>query len=172
MSECIIEGCLNASAARGWCSMHYQRWLRHGDPAHAKPRVARCSEEGCERKHYGRGMCHMHYTRARKNLMPVCTVDGCTTPQLLLNKGLCPKHLNRLQRHGDVNTVLRKRGVTCEVPGCNKPHNAHGLCNAHYVFCKRKGVGISPDSIRELEVGAALETLERYGMVDNLRQVG
>lgn len=27
---CSIEGCEKASAKRGWCSMHYQRWRVHG----------------------------------------------------------------------------------------------------------------------------------------------
>ena len=29
---CIIDGCDNATAARGWCWKHYGRWRRHGDP--------------------------------------------------------------------------------------------------------------------------------------------
>ena len=29
---CSIEGCSNVHEARGWCSSHYRRWKRHGDP--------------------------------------------------------------------------------------------------------------------------------------------
>lgn len=29
---CSIDGCKNASRKRGWCSMHYRRWFRHGNP--------------------------------------------------------------------------------------------------------------------------------------------
>lgn len=29
---CSIHGCGNQSVARGWCSKHYQRWQRNGDP--------------------------------------------------------------------------------------------------------------------------------------------
>jgi hypothetical protein len=29
---CSIDGCQNPSFTRGWCSKHYSRWQRHGDP--------------------------------------------------------------------------------------------------------------------------------------------
>lgn len=32
MRVCSIEGCLRRHEARGWCSLHYDRWRRHGDP--------------------------------------------------------------------------------------------------------------------------------------------
>lgn len=29
---CVVAGCTKGAKARGWCSMHYERWRRHGDP--------------------------------------------------------------------------------------------------------------------------------------------
>lgn len=29
---CQVEGCLNTYLCKGYCSMHYQRWVKHGDP--------------------------------------------------------------------------------------------------------------------------------------------
>jgi len=29
---CLVESCERLSVHRGWCRMHYTRWLRHGDP--------------------------------------------------------------------------------------------------------------------------------------------
>ena len=33
---CGIEGCKRQGKKRGWCAMHYERWLRHGDPSFRK----------------------------------------------------------------------------------------------------------------------------------------
>lgn len=30
--RCTVEGCDRPMRARGWCTRHYQRWQRHGDP--------------------------------------------------------------------------------------------------------------------------------------------
>lgn len=38
---CSIEGCGKGVAKRGWCSPHYQRWRRTGDP---RPRVHRTAK--------------------------------------------------------------------------------------------------------------------------------
>jgi hypothetical protein len=29
---CTIEGCAKPRKARGWCTMHYKRWVAHGNP--------------------------------------------------------------------------------------------------------------------------------------------
>lgn len=31
-TTCSIPGCGKARKSRGWCSMHYSRWIHHGDP--------------------------------------------------------------------------------------------------------------------------------------------
>lgn len=30
--KCVVDGCQKTLIARGWCSGHYQKWRRHGDP--------------------------------------------------------------------------------------------------------------------------------------------
>lgn len=73
MATCTMEGCQKPVMARGWCSTHYQRWQRHGDPnggRHYKPRASRrpapCLVEACGRPARSRGMCEAHYARWRK----------------------------------------------------------------------------------------------------------
>ena len=29
---CQIDGCVKKVLGRGWCSMHYSRWYRNGNP--------------------------------------------------------------------------------------------------------------------------------------------
>lgn len=36
MSVCSIQECDRAMQARGWCRVHYRRWIRHGDPTFTK----------------------------------------------------------------------------------------------------------------------------------------
>lgn len=63
---CTIEGCGNAilNKTRGWCSMHYQRWQKYGDPSivkndrHAGPT---CSMTGCTNARRAKGLCAKHY---------------------------------------------------------------------------------------------------------------
>jgi hypothetical protein len=31
---CAVVGCASKPQARGWCSLHYNRWHRFGDPEH------------------------------------------------------------------------------------------------------------------------------------------
>lgn len=36
-ASCLIEGCGGENLRRGWCTMHYVRWYRHGDPLYVRP---------------------------------------------------------------------------------------------------------------------------------------
>ena len=64
-STCSIDGCGNALAARGWCSTHYSRWRRHGDPEVVTrgKNNGPCSVEGCGQPSRKRGWCASHYSQ-------------------------------------------------------------------------------------------------------------
>lgn len=66
MTKPTCEHCDEPIWARGWCSMHYQRWKKHGDPLITlKPRDRKCSEPGCPNRHREHGYCNTHARRMK-----------------------------------------------------------------------------------------------------------
>lgn len=66
--QCSIKNCARLVEGRGWCSLHYQRWYKNGDPLKVffpKSPGALCKVRGCNRPHRARGLCHMHHERWR-----------------------------------------------------------------------------------------------------------
>lgn len=66
---CSIEGCDKIHFGKSWCTMHYNRWRRHGDPVaeprkEPKPKVP-CSAVECGKWAHALGLCPMHYSRMR-----------------------------------------------------------------------------------------------------------
>lgn len=50
--ECSIEGCASRAICRGWCTKHYTRWKRHGDPltvTRNEPIAPDAAEKPCPR---------------------------------------------------------------------------------------------------------------------------
>jgi alpha-tubulin suppressor-like RCC1 family protein len=67
---CGVEGCDRPHNARGWCKMHYKRWLANGDVGPAGllrgPDREGCEVDGCAKPHEAHGYCILHYTRWKK----------------------------------------------------------------------------------------------------------
>jgi HNH endonuclease len=70
---CIVDGCDNKIAARGYCTKHYQRLKRFGDP--------------------------LALSRNAPGAFTCCSVPGCQNPYLC--KGFCSRHYMRWIKHGD-----------------------------------------------------------------------
>jgi hypothetical protein len=122
-SFCAIDGCDKEVLARAWCSKHYWRWKRSGDPLVARKKLPTgaftvCTVDGCERPHWSRGYCEMHSRRVRGKGDPgpaapiknrprkpkqPCDVDGCD--RLRRGRHYCHLHEERLRRYGDVGPV-------------------------------------------------------------------
>lgn len=65
---CAVEGCEKLARTRGWCSAHYERWRRNGNPgpagdARRRPPKGPCEVEGCDRLAKARQWCEKHYQR-------------------------------------------------------------------------------------------------------------
>jgi hypothetical protein len=59
---CSIKGCSKSVQARGWCSTHYKRWEKFGDPERINVHVrGECSLENCSEPHLAKGYCMTHY---------------------------------------------------------------------------------------------------------------
>ena len=105
---CQEPDCTRDSYARGWCAMHYKRWLRTGSPVRGETRTS-CAVAGCERDAKSRGWCHAHYQRWRHHGdvqadVPLrakrgCAVDGCDRSAHA--RGWCQTHYRRVLASGD-----------------------------------------------------------------------
>lgn len=60
---CSIPDCGSPVNSRGWCNLHYKRWMVHGDPLLLKWNTPTCSVDGCGKKRWGQGFCNLHYKR-------------------------------------------------------------------------------------------------------------
>lgn len=118
---CAAPECPRAVYARGWCGMHYKRWLRTGSPIRGE-RPPTCAVESCERQAKSRGWCHAHYQRWRHHGdvrpdVPLraarnCEVKGCDRPSHA--RELCQAHYRRLLQSGDARPLEPVRMVTGE----------------------------------------------------------
>lgn len=142
---CSVDGCEKPAKTRGWCSGHYARWQRHGDPliclrgdGYGRNHVAACEVDGCETVARTRGLCASHYRKQVRSERGPCSVDGCDT--VWQAKGLCVKHYLRMRSWGttDDKAPSSLRG-SCSVDGCDKPIKARGWCATHWARWRRWG---------------------------------
>lgn len=125
-APCSIEGCGGLAYGRGWCSKHYERWLRHGDPSVVSPPGVPAG--------------------TKSPLHQCCKIEGCERLGPYI-KGLCGAHYGRLKDHGDPLAGRPKAGVItrrsstdlCSCEGCDRQAIAGGYCNAHWERVKAHG---------------------------------
>lgn len=97
-----------------------------------------CTVDGCERevgKHGARGMCRKDYYawwKAQGSVLPPvltgvrCTHCGTEYDARHSTRKYCSAPCGRLARRGE------STGVTCQVDGCERTHQARGMCKMHY----------------------------------------
>lgn len=75
---CAVHDCGKPVIARGYCTKHYQRVQKHGDPLKThRLEGAICTVEGCEKPVKAKGFCRAHYWRATQHGDPL---GGGTSP--------------------------------------------------------------------------------------------
>jgi hypothetical protein len=121
MTTCVEQDCERRAYARGWCGMHYKRWLRTGSAVRGE-RPTLCTVDGCDRQAKSRGWCHAHYQRWRhhgdvREHVPLrrrqpCTVEDCDRPSYARDH--CNTHYRRLLATGDARADEPIRVVTGE----------------------------------------------------------
>ena len=125
MKVCGIENCERPVRAHGWCSLHYKRWERTGDPDDAGARnvwgvsrfsvVIACFVDGCERESlyalWGQRICHRHYHSWRRTggigeaLTRIRMGDSCLSRDCTdkgRQRGYCPKHYEQIRVYGSL----------------------------------------------------------------------
>lgn len=131
--------CEKAVIARGFCSAHYQCFMRHGDPLYRKPKKppAECNIDGCQKDCVSKGLCANHYQQALyrtnpRHLRPgkPCAVEDCKNKARA--RGLCDKHYMRWLNHGDINHKRWTPPAICGLNECEESYYAKGRCKLHY----------------------------------------
>lgn len=118
---CLIERCDKPAGVpgtgRGWCSTHYQRWKRHGDPT-AEPQRGRrrCTIDGCEALVNGHGLCGKHYYRNRVH----GTVEPRLRGQVVDGKRICPQCKQDLPLDAFCRNKSKPGGLTSYCRACER----------------------------------------------------
>ena len=81
--KCKLDGCDDFHDAKGYCSRHYRKYSKHGDPFHIPVRVKRekknkgpCVVAGCGKEGSRAGqMCYGHYMRNYRTGDPLGVAD-------------------------------------------------------------------------------------------------
>jgi hypothetical protein len=91
LRPCLIEECEKPAGVpgtgRGWCSTHYQRWRKHGNPLHDVSRKRQiCEIAECGKFVKSDRLCAMHHSRLLRHGNPTARLKG----EVVDGKKICP----------------------------------------------------------------------------------
>jgi len=133
---CSVEGCERPWIARRWCTVHYAKWRKYGDPL-SPDRVSwsgkTCSVDGCSHPVTCRGWCNKHYLRWYKEQNP-------PDPAAVRRRGR--KHL--LKRYGlsvsEYEALVRRQRGRCAICRTAEPGYASWLVDHDHVTGQVRGL--------------------------------
>lgn len=156
---CSVKDCNRGSRAKGFCSLHYSRYRKHGSPhttsfVRKSSKAKKCEVEDCSIQSSMSIYCEYHYARFKKTGSPTtplkknrhpkgvpCLFENCKGK--VVSFGYCAVHYGRLKKYGDVNTFKKVSKYTqtdiCKVDGCKNQMKAKEMCNKHYLMWKKHG---------------------------------
>lgn len=152
---CSFAGCHKAIKARDWCSAHYERWRKHGDPAVLLPPVSpprapsqteTCVAKGCALRPLAKNLCAKHYRANRLHGDPLIDKrrirQPCIHPdcgELARSRGYCHRHYLRIRATGSPYLTPRRVDI-CTIEGCTTRTTTHAvMCERHYTEMWRYG---------------------------------
>lgn len=138
---CAVDGCATPTKTAGYCSKHYQRKRKYGDPTivhryRDDSERPECEVPGCSEGVRSKGMCRPHYINFWRETTdwtpPACEVDECDRPQH--GRGWCHLHHERWLRRGSTDDPdFVNYGPVCSNSSCCRESYAKGLCFKHYM---------------------------------------
>lgn len=149
---CKIEGCDKRIIGLGYCSAHYSKFKKYGDPLGGRVNSGgTCDIDGCFDVVHAHRMCKMHYDRYKKHgdaeivrRIKRCAVEGCESKYRA--NGYCEFHNGRARRHngdplggGNRHNKAGSQGGKCKVDGCDGTAKHLFYCQKHYSKFKKYG---------------------------------
>ena len=134
MDCCLALDCASFATRLGYCSAHFHRLQRYGDPNYRPPRAkdAECIVEGCPQPGHSRGWCRQHYERWRK--YGVAEEPFRHTPKLIekVDRRVCTKCLEdrALEDFPDNSRAPQGKDRVCRV--CRSLQNRISKAKAAY----------------------------------------
>ena len=135
MKICAIDGCSNKYRSKGYCELHYQRFLRHKDPNKKLilyKDYSVCTVDKCQNKHLSKGYCRKHY---RSILKPEKVRESSRTRRARKFNNYHEKYSEKqvIELYGTKCYICSKEIDMSATRRCGKPGWEKGLHIEHVV---------------------------------------
>src|SRR5258707_13303564 len=159
MKTCSANECQRNAYAREFCTMHYHRYRKHGDPEKTlRSRFRSCSVAGCSEPHKSWGRCDHHYELARQQgeiKIETCVIENCIAPRH--GRGLCAGHYAQAKLGGSFAST------NCSAEGCMRHEHTNGFCAKHYARFLQYGNPNEP--LKRAPPGSGSQTKQKYRII-------